>query len=191
MNTHEYIKKGFGQATLWIDFVNSFEGDGLGSSADHLRDPTWRNNFLHHWKLADSSRQPVPLKSLLRLRTLLRRGAEKLASPEPLRRAELRSLNTAMSVFVRPQLFQRQNGFVLEEVPGRRDWRWIQCQIAASFAKTLTSDPLARVKICPDPLCQWVFYDKTKGTTRLWCNERTCGNRNRVRRARAASKSEN
>ena len=186
MNAQEYVKKGFGQPALWIDFVNSFERDGLGNSADHLRNPRWRKCFLQHWKLVAPPARPVPLKSLVRLRNLLRSGTEKLSSSKSLSPAELHSLNTAMSVFVRPQLFQHQNGFALRELPHREDWRWIAAQIATSFAKTLAGDPLERVKICPDLLCRWVFYDKTKGRTRIWCNEKTCGNRNRVRRARAA-----
>jgi hypothetical protein len=184
MNLQDYIKKGFGQPALWIDFVNSLESDGLGNSVDYLRDPAWRETFLLHWKLAAPSGRPVPLKSLVHLRTLLRSGAERLSSPTPLGAAELRSLNAAMSVFVHPQLFQHQNGFVLQEAPRREDWRWIAAQIATSFAKTLASDLIKRVKICPDPLCRWIFYDQTKGKTRVWCNERTCGNRNRVRRSR-------
>jgi predicted RNA-binding Zn ribbon-like protein len=93
-----------------------------------------------------------------------------------------------MSVWAQPQLIQRQNGLVLEEMPRQKNWAWIQRKIAESFAKTLAMDPLERVKICPDPLCRWIFYDRTKGKTRIWCNEKTCGNRNRVRRARAAAR---
>src|SRR5271154_5803963 len=185
MNLQDYIKKGFAQPALWIDFVNSLENDGLGNSVDYLRDPAWRETFLRHWKLAAPSGRPVPLKSFVRLRALLRSGADNSSSTAPLSAAELRSLNAAMSVFVRPLLFQRQNGFVLEEMPRHKDWRWIAAQIAISFAKTLASDVSERVKICPDPLCRWVFYDQTKGKTRIWCNERTCGNRNRVRRSRS------
>ena len=187
--THQrYLKQGFGQPALWIDFVNSLENDGFGGSADHLRNPAWLRAFLRHCNFAAPAGQPVPLAPLTRLRTLLRSGIDKLSSRAPLSRTELRNLNAAMSVWTHPQLFQHQNGFALREVPRREDWRWIQAQIAASFAKTLASDPLERVKICPDPRCRWVFYDRTKGKTRMWCNEKTCGNRNRVRRARAADK---
>ena len=185
MNIQNYFNKGFGQPALWIDFVNSLEHDGFGNSTDYLRDPAWRETFLRHWKLATPSSDRVPFPALLRLRAMLRSGADSLSSTAPVSAAELRSLNAAMSVFVRPQLFQRQNGFVLEEMPRHKDWRWIAAQIAASFARTLASDVSERVKICPDPLCRWVFYDQTKGKTRIWCNERTCGNRNRVRRSRS------
>jgi predicted RNA-binding Zn ribbon-like protein len=191
MNMQEYMKQGFGQPAVWIDFVNSFENDGLGNSADHLRNPAWLRSFMRHWNFVAPARQHVPFAALTRLRALLRAGADRLSSSHPVRPRELQKLNAAMGVWTYRQLVHQQNGFVLRDVPRRKDWRWIQAQIAASFAKTLAKEPLQRVKICPDPRCRWVFYDKTKGKTRLWCNARTCGNRNRVRRARAANKAGN
>jgi predicted RNA-binding Zn ribbon-like protein len=191
MTRQEYTKRGFGQPALWIDFLNSLEHNGLGHSEDHLRNPDWVKSFVHHWKLTPRAHQPVPFASLAQLRRLLRDSAGKLNSSSPLGNAELRALNVAMSVLAHPQLIQRQNGFVLEESPRQKDWRWVQAKIAESFAQTLAERPADRVKICPDPLCRWVFYDRTKGKTRLWCNEKTCGNRNRVRRARAAIKKQN
>jgi predicted RNA-binding Zn ribbon-like protein len=191
MNQEQYTKIGFGQPALWIDFLNSLEHDGLGNTVDHLRDRAWRRAFLHFWRLAPTTSQAIPFKSLERLRIQLRTLADKLSPETQLRPSELRSLNIALSVFAKPQLIQHQNGFALERLPRKKNWRWIEAVIATSCAETLTTAPLDRLKICPDPLCRWVFYDRTKGKTRRWCNERTCGNRNRVRRARAASKSEN
>ena len=185
MNEADYKRLGFGQPAIWIDFLNSLEQNGLGDTRDHLRDPGWRKAFFSHWKLGAPARPSVPLPSLERLRGLLRQIADALSLKRPLRPKELHALNDALSVFVRPQLIQRQNGFALQEVPGKNDWRWIAAQIARSCAETLAHRPLDRLKICPDPKCRWVFYDQTKAKSRIWCNEKTCGNRNRVRRARA------
>jgi predicted RNA-binding Zn ribbon-like protein len=185
MNAREYIQKGFGQPALWMDFVNSLEHNGLGGSTDYLRDAAWLKCFLRHWELAGSASTRLPIASLESLRTLLRAGAGKLSASAPLSRGELRAINATMSMWAHPQLVQHQNGLVLEEVPRQKDWRWIAAQIAKSFAQTLTASPADRVKICPDPRCGWIFYDQTKGRTRVWCNAGTCGNRNRVRRARA------
>jgi predicted RNA-binding Zn ribbon-like protein len=185
LNESQYLKQGFGLRFLWLDFVNSFEKNGLGGTADHLRNPQWVHTFLRHWKMSLPP-TAMPWPAMERLRQLLRGGAENLSSPSPLTKAELQLLNDFLSVFARRQLFQRQNGLVLQDVPRAEDWHWVQARIARSFAETLTMEPRDRVKICPDPLCRWIFYDTTKGKTRVWCNERTCGNRNRVRRARAA-----
>ena len=185
MNEAEYKKLGFGQPAIWIDFLNSLEHDGLGNTRDYLRNPAWRKAFFSYWRLAAPATATVPFAPLEQLRGLLRQIADALTSKRSLRPKELHALNDALSVFVKPQLIQRQNGFVLEEVPRNNDWRWIMAQIARSCAETLAHRPLDRLKICPDPKCRWLFYDQTKAKSRIWCNEKTCGNRNRVRRARA------
>jgi hypothetical protein len=44
-----------------------------------------------------------------------------------------------------------------------------------------------RLLICGNPHCRLVFIDASKSGTRRWCDDAGCGNRNRVRRHRAAS----
>jgi predicted RNA-binding Zn ribbon-like protein len=185
MNVLEYKKVGFGQPALWIDFLNSLEHDGLGNTSDHLRDPAWRKTFCNYWKLAVPPDGPVPFPQLEKLRSTLREIADTLPLRKSLRHRDLQVLNDALNVPVKPRLLQRQNGFGLEQIPEKNDWRWILARIARSCAETLVNSPLDRLKICPDPQCRWLFYDQTKAKSRIWCNEKTCGNRNRVRRARA------
>ncbi len=185
MNEMKYKNLGFGQPALWIDFLNSLEHDGLGNTSDHLRDAAWRKTFFSYWKLAVPPGAPVPFPQLEKLRSTLREIADTLATRKSLRPNELQALNEALNVPVNPRLLQRQNGFVLEELPVKNDWRWIAARIARSYAETLANSPLDRLKTCPDPKCRWLFYDRTKAKSRIWCNEKTCGNRNRVRRARA------
>ena len=50
----------------------------------------------------------------------------------------------------------------------------------------LTSDELANVRVCADDTCAWLFLDTTRSRTRRWCDMRSCGNRNKVRRFRQA-----
>jgi predicted RNA-binding Zn ribbon-like protein len=44
-----------------------------------------------------------------------------------------------------------------------------------------------RLLTCGNPACRLVFLDASKSGTRRWCDDAGCGNRNRVRRHRAAS----
>jgi predicted RNA-binding Zn ribbon-like protein len=185
MNAAKYKKVGFGQPALWIDFLNSLEHDGLGNTSDHLRDPAWRKTFFNYWKLLVPPGGPVPFPQLEKLRSTLREIADTVPVRKSLRPSDLQVLNDALNVPVKPRLLLRQNGFVLETIPEKNDWRWILARIARSCAETLVNSPLDRLKICPDPKCRWLFYDQTKAKSRIWCNEKTCGNRNRVRRARA------
>ena len=50
----------------------------------------------------------------------------------------------------------------------------------------LTSGALARVRLCADASCGWLFLDTTRNRTRRWCDMKECGNRNKVRRFREA-----
>jgi predicted RNA-binding Zn ribbon-like protein len=184
----EYRQAGFGKQFVWLDFVNSQERDGFGRITDHLRNPAWLANFLRHFDLAESLPAGVPHRALAEFREFLRGIAEHLAAGRAPSASDLRVLNAALMVPSRQKLVQRQNGFRAELLPVRSGWPWILSRIAASLADTLTQFDRERVKICANDGCRWAYYDVTKGKTRRWCNTRTCGNRDRVRRARAAAK---
>jgi len=185
---HDYLQAGFGSQFAWLDFVNSQERDGFGRMTDHLRNPFWLVNFSHHFHLADPLPPSAPLRTLADLREFLRGVAENLAAGRTLSACDIHTLNDALMVPARQKLFQHQNGFRAQLFPLRSGWPWILSRIAASLADTLTHYDRERVKICANDGCRWAYYDVTKGNMRRWCNDRTCGNRDRVRRARAAAK---
>ncbi len=56
--------------------------------------------------------------------------------------------------------------------------------IALTFVETLEEGDPARVKVCRNADCRWIFYDRSKNKTRKWC-EATCGNLMKVRRFRS------
>lgn len=184
----DYRKAGFASQFAWLDFVNSQERDGFGRLTDHLRNPCWLRNFLRHFHLTNSLPLSVPHPALADLREFLRGVAETLAAGHTLSAADLRTLNAALRVPARQKVVQHQNGFRAELLPVRSGGPWILSRIAASLADTLTNYDRERVKICANDGCRWAYYDVTKGNMRRWCNDRTCGNRDRVRRARAAAK---
>src|SRR6266849_6109105 len=187
----DYRQAGFGSPFAWLDLVNSHERDGFGRLTDHLRNPHWLASFLRHFHLADPLPPSAPLRALADLRELIRGVAENLAAGRTLSASDIRTLNAALMVPARQKLFQHQNGFRAELFPVRAGWPWTLSRIAASLADTLTRYDRERVKICDNDGCRWAYYDVTKGSTRRWCNDRTCGNRDRVRRARAAAKRRN
>ena len=179
-----YIAAGFGREFLWLDLANTLEWDGYGKLTDHLRDSSWIAAILNHWNLASRPALPVPLRKLVALRTLLRHLASKLNSGASLDSRDLAALNLYLKVPAREKLFQRQDGVRSDLVPLHAGWPWLLSRIAASFAEMLALGRPDRLKYCPNEGCKWVFYDQTKANTRRWCNDRTCGNRDRVRRAR-------
>jgi predicted RNA-binding Zn ribbon-like protein len=183
-----YVAAGFGREFLWLDLANTLEWDGYGKLTDHLRDSSWIATILKHWTLAQQLPHPVPLRQLAALRALLRRLAAKLISGDSLDARDLTALNLYLKVPAREKLFQRQNGVRSELVPLHAGWSWLLSRIAASFAEMLALGRLDRLKNCPNEGCKWVFYDQTKANTRRWCNDRACGNRDRVRRARTRAR---
>ncbi len=179
---------GFGKVAPWVDLVNSEEWNGFGKLTDHLTNPRWLAAFLEHWELYPFPSKDVPRRKLVQLRSLLRRAAEKLAARASLGRTELSTLNQVLNVPVRQRLVQDQNGIRSETIPMRSDWDWVISRIATSFGEMLANREVERIKVCANSDCRWVFHDPTKARTKRWCNDRTCGNRARVRRARAAQK---
>jgi len=183
-----FYAHGFGNVAPWFDLANSEEWDGFGKRTDHLNDREWLAAFWKHWKLAPISFDSPSRRRLQDLRVLLRRAAQKLAAGHSLGTGEITKLNHALNVPVRQRLVQRQNGWRAELLPIQRDGNWTLAQIAASLAETLAGQNAERVRICANADCRWIFHDPTKAGTKRWCNDRTCGNRARVRRARAAQK---
>jgi predicted RNA-binding Zn ribbon-like protein len=77
-------------------------------------------------------------------------------------------------------------------------WRWQTepgnfehplWSVVRSAADLLTSPDLARVRECGASNCAWLFLDRSKNRTRRWCDMKVCGNRDKARRYRAATKS--
>jgi predicted RNA-binding Zn ribbon-like protein len=43
----------------------------------------------------------------------------------------------------------------------------------------------SRLKMCANPECQWIFYDRSRNQQGNWCNMASCGNRLKNRQLRA------
>jgi predicted RNA-binding Zn ribbon-like protein len=180
--------EGFGSAKPWLDLANSDLRDGFGNARDLLDDPAWMRSFLAHWNFRAAGKRAVLVVQLRRLRNLLRGLIEKPGGAAELQGVEFAELNTWLKVAVFPQLVKNQNGFALKLRAVQIGWPAILSAIAESFARTLLEGQAGRLKLCANEDCRWAFIDRTKGNIRRWCNDATCGNRDRVRRSRAAQK---
>jgi predicted RNA-binding Zn ribbon-like protein len=185
---NSFATHGYGKVSPWIDLVNSEEWDGFGKLSDRLEEPAWRDAFVRHWRFHPAAREKAPLAELGTMRALLRGIAEALAAGRTPSAREIAQLNAAMRVPARQQLIHDQNGSRTELQPVRSNWAWILSRIAASAAESVVAGETARLRICANNDCRWIFRDPTKAGTKRWCSDRTCGNRDRVRRARAAAR---
>jgi predicted RNA-binding Zn ribbon-like protein len=56
-----------------------------------------------------------------------------------------------------------------------------------SALRLATSSEMTRTKICPN--CHWLFVDRSRNSSRVWCDMLTCGNRAKVQRHHARHRS--
>jgi predicted RNA-binding Zn ribbon-like protein len=55
-----------------------------------------------------------------------------------------------------------------------------EAALAVSALSLLSGDAVRRLKVCPN--CNWLFLDKSRNSSRLWCDMTVCGNRHKAKR---------
>jgi predicted RNA-binding Zn ribbon-like protein len=184
--SHQFRIHKFGQAAPWVDLANSEMWNGYGRLTDFLDNPQWIGDFLEFWGFRVPLPSPAVLRDLRKLRKLLRHFAETTSKGDALQARDLESLNSWLKVPVFRRLVEDQNGLALTHEPVQIGWPAALALIADSLAQALAQHQQDRLKICANAGCAWVFVDRTKGRVKRWCSDATCGNRDRVRRSRAA-----
>ena len=177
-----------------LDLVNSRWTDHLGSGHvhDRLHLPEWRHAFCARWgRLATvAADAPETVAGLRALRGLLRRLLEASARGEALAGEDVAALNRVLAASPRARRLEGVSGrHRLVEVPAGYDWRWALAEVATSAAELLASDQPARLRVCANPACSWMFYDESRSGSRRWCEGSICGSLVKVRRHRASPRS--
>lgn len=55
-----------------------------------------------------------------------------------------------------------------------------EAALAVSALSLLSGERAGRLRICPN--CRWLFMDRSRNGSRLWCDMAVCGNRQKARR---------
>ncbi len=176
--------------TIYLDFINSEFRDFRGRWVrDDLQQPGWLAQFLVKWGLqVDRPPDAATLTTLVALRALLRSIIETLTA-EKIADHDQAALNAVLlKMPLNRRLVKDTAGYRLEMVPLKKDWDWVQAEIAASFAHLLAHQDSRRLKICANTNCRGVFYDESKSRTRLYCTSDKCANLLKARRFRASHK---
>lgn len=63
-----------------------------------------------------------------------------------------------------------------------------EAALAVSALSLMSTDALSRLRICPN--CRWLFVDRSRNGSRLWCDMAVCGNRQKARRHYSRRKEE-
>ena len=156
---------------------------------DDLQQPEWREQFLTKWGLqVEQPPDTDVLSTLVSLRTALRSMIETLVDGK-ITEQDQAVLNTIMlKMPLCRNLEKDRDGYQLVMVPIKKDWDWVQAEIAASFTHVLAYHDPRRLKICANTYCRGIFYDESKSRTKLYCTPEKCANLWKARRFRARHK---
>ena len=114
-----------------------------------------------------------------------------LAKGKPPPEDALRALNATLAEAHTQRRLRPQAG-------GALAWRWkgealeiVTWEIALAAAALLTdAERCARIRICGNPACDWMFLDESRTGKRRWCRMNVCGNEAKVRRFRERQRAE-
>ncbi len=130
-------------------------------------------------------------KDALVLRTLLRRMAEAIVADRPIPRASIDAINLLIAkpsgvtkVVKTSRKFERRFELELNQP------KQLLVPLAQSAADLLCRGDFSRLKRCANPNCAAFFYDTSKNRMRRWCSGAECGNRIRVAKFYARSRSD-
>jgi predicted RNA-binding Zn ribbon-like protein len=178
--------------SICIDFINSEFRDFRGRWVrDDLLQPGWLEHFLVKWGLQiDRPPDAATLTTLVSLRTLLRSMIEALVEGQ-IADHDQAALNVILlKMPLNRRLEKDTGGYRLEMAPLKRDWEWVQAEVAASFAHVLVHQDPRRLKICANSNCLGVFYDESRSRTKLYCTPEKCANLMKARRFRTRHKND-
>jgi predicted RNA-binding Zn ribbon-like protein len=98
-------------------------------------------------------------------------------NPKPEDKELLDSEMLDMFSYIKLNLKERQ--FVLKD---QLDLDHILRLIVKDLIELMTSNEISQVKRCQSKECGWLFIDSSKNKSRIWCQMRGCGNREKARR---------
>jgi len=55
-----------------------------------------------------------------------------------------------------------------------------EAALAVSALSLLAGEAMRRIRVCPN--CDWLFLDRSRNSSRLWCDMAVCGNRRKASR---------
>lgn len=183
---------------LCLDFANTAEWHASGQPVEHLADYqdllSWGEGAgiinpeqaarLGHlaWENKDEAAQAYRLA--ISVREVIYRIFSHHYHQESISPDDLRALNAILSRSL-PHLRVANSaaGFQWDWAGDANDFNQVIWPVARSAAELLTSEHLARVRVCEDNRgCGYLFIDTTRNHSRRWCSMESCGNRAKARR---------
>jgi predicted RNA-binding Zn ribbon-like protein len=185
---------------LALDLTNTSSGRGTPGHQEHLRDFDTVMQWVAHARILTpgdcayvrSAAASCPkvarafFKRLLEIRELIWMIATALAERRPVSEKLRGALTAAHAESLRQAEIKMRAGVFIWSWNPRHDIQAaILGPITLSALTLLMEKDLSRTKRCAGQECGWLFFDTTKNKRRRWCEMRVCGNRAKVRAARA------
>jgi predicted RNA-binding Zn ribbon-like protein len=96
---------------------------------------------------------------------------------------DLVSINSALTKLPPQSLIAQSDGtFALQWVADETGAQVLVATLIADAVALLTSERLARLRICAADDCGWLFLNTSNNGLRRWCDMADCGNREKQRR---------
>jgi predicted RNA-binding Zn ribbon-like protein len=120
----------------------------------------------------------------IELREALYRVLDAAAGKRRPRPADLHTLNAHVSATFEGAALSPSGARFTLDTPRRAGLDDVLRPVVRAAVELLTSDAVEHIGRCADDSCAWLFLDTTRSRTRRWCDMKSCGNRNKVRRFR-------
>lgn len=176
---------------LWLELINCGWQDHLGrqTAGDRLDDSAWLASFLAQGELPRVSTRDGRLgRALKELRAVIRDAVDGCLDGGNVPDKALDRLNGYLhQTPIRPSVERTGKGYRMSLQPDGDRLERVLFLIASSFAEFLTSGDMARLRVCENPTCGWVFLDRTRNRTGRWCGS-TCRSLIKVRALRRRTK---
>jgi len=200
--THDHLAEPDSTAELFVEFANTLEYD-RGEPVDEVPEIesllAWlaahdllssRARAAEAGKLRRNPREAARRLSRFRhLREVLHGVATEITEGGHPGRGRLRDLNHILRHglhYHQLRIGRDGSDYAVAQVGARLDQA--RAPIAASLAHFLADDGAARLRVCANPGCRYVFVDHSPTGRRRWCDMRTCGNQAKVARHRARAR---
>ncbi len=183
VNTYEQVRG------TWVDRLDSLE-TAVRWLADHE---------LLHSEMVEAELAPTDADDAARDRTLarirsVRAGLRELLDARVERRppdeSAVRTVNRALRTQYTYELVPAPDGVSMGHRHVGDPIDGALARLAESIARELTQPDSARLRVCANDRCEWVFFDSSPGARRKWCDMGTCGNQAKVARHRARKRDE-
>jgi predicted RNA-binding Zn ribbon-like protein len=136
-----------------------------GPDHDHLADPAETHHFLvtHDVRVPDLPIDSHALQALRRVREAARGLLDDGA----------RAADPALAdVFAAARYRLAADGEMRADAPG---WSGLVMELLPALVELAAQRD--RLRICGNPLCRFVFVDRSRNGSRVWCEMAVCGNR--------------